>query len=158
MNKDYCIVVGVDGSEGGVRALRWAVREAARRGGTINAVTAFTFGDIDGSGLTYRQRHELADQMLGDQVRAALAENPRVDVTARAVFGEAVEVLLNSAHNADLLVLGSHGHGRLYHAVVGSVAEACVRAGICPVVVVPVPASDTQTAVAQSAGMPAAIL
>jgi len=159
MNKEYRIVVGVDGSEGGKRALRWALREAARHGGTIHAVTAITCDAVDGSSVTYRERqHELGEQMLGDQVVAALGDNPRVAVTTRVVFGEAAEVLLDSAHDADLLVLGSHGHGRLYHAVLGSVAETCVRGGICPVVVVPVPASNKQTAAAQSTGMPAAIL
>ena len=159
MKREYRLVVGVDGSEGGERALRWAVHEAARRGGTVQAVTAFTFDGVDGSSLTYRQRqHEVAEQMLGKQVVAALADNPRVAVTTRVVFGEATEVLLDSAHNADLLVLGSHGHGRLYHAVLGSVTEACVRGGICPVVVVPVPASEKQPAKAESTGMPAGIL
>ena len=159
MSKDYRIVVGVDGSDDGQRALRWAVHEAARRGGTVQAVTAFTFDGVDGSNLTYRQRqHEVAERVLGEQVVAALADNPRVAVTTRVVFGSAAEVLLDSAHNADLLVLGSHGHGRLYHAVLGSVTEACVRGGICPVVVVPVPASEKQPAKAESTGMPAGIL
>ena len=159
MNKEYRLVVGVDGSEGGERALRWAVHEAARRGGTVQAVTAFTFDGVDGSNLTYRRRqHELTEQMLGKQVVAALADNPRVAVTTQVVFGEATEVLLDSAQNADLLVLGSHGHGRLYHAVLGSVAEACVRGGICPVVVVPVPAAVKEPAKAESTGMPAGIL
>ncbi len=54
MNTNYRIVVGVDGSEGGERALRWAVHEAARRGGTVQAVTAFTFDGVDASSLTYR--------------------------------------------------------------------------------------------------------
>lgn len=159
MNKDYRLVVGVDGSEGGERALRWAVHEAARRGGTVQAVTAFTFDDVDASSLTDRQRqYALAEQMLGDQVVAALSDNPRVAVTTRVVFGSATEVLLDSARSADLLVLGSHGHGRLYHAVLGSVAEACVRGGVCPVVVVPVPSDDKPSATAGSSGMPAAIL
>jgi nucleotide-binding universal stress UspA family protein len=157
MSKDYRLVVGVDGSEGGERALRWAVHEAGRRGGTVHAVTAFTFDDV--ANLTHRERqHDVAEQMLGKQVVAALADNPRVAVTTRVVFGEATEVLLDSAHTADLLVLGSHGHGRLYHAVLGSVTEACVRGGICPVVVVPVPASEKQPAKAESTGMPAGIL
>jgi nucleotide-binding universal stress UspA family protein len=159
MNTNYRIVVGVDGSEGGERALRWAVHEAARRGGTVQAVTAFTFDGVDGSNLTYRRRqHELTEQMLGTQVVAALADNPRVAVTTRVVFGTATEVLLDSAQQADLLVLGSHGHGRLFHAVLGSVADACVRGGVCPVVVVPVPQTDAVPAAATSTGMPAAIL
>jgi nucleotide-binding universal stress UspA family protein len=159
MKNYYRIVVGVDGSEGGERALRWAVHEAARRGGTVQAVTAFTFDGIDGSSLTYRERqHELAEQMLGAQVVAALADDPRVAVTTRVVFGSATEVLLDSARGADLLVLGSHGHGRLYHAVLGSVAEASVRGGVCPVVIVPVPATDRPPTAPESTGMPAGIL
>ena len=159
MNKEYRTVVGVDGSDDGQRALRWATHEASRRGGRVEAVTAFTFDGLDGSSLTYRERqHALAEQMLGEQVVAALADDPRVAVTTRVVFGSATEVLLASASGADLLVLGSHGHGRLYHAVLGSVAEACVRGGVCPIVIVPVSAADKQTAPAESTGMPAAIL
>jgi nucleotide-binding universal stress UspA family protein len=159
MSKEYTVVVGVDGSEGGQRALRWAVREAARRGGMVQAVTAFTFDGLDGADLTDPQRHHaLAEQMLGAQVAAALDDDPRVAVTTRVVFGPATEVLLDSAGSADLLVLGSHGHGRLYHAVLGSVAEACVRGGVCPVVIVPVPADERQPAAAEPNGMPAAIL
>src|SRR5436190_531591 len=78
----YRIVAGLDGSDGGLRALSWAVAEAARRGGTVQAVTAWQWTEP---------------------------------------------------------VLGSHGHGRLFHAVLGSVVEQCIRAGVCPVVVVPVP-------------------
>jgi nucleotide-binding universal stress UspA family protein len=160
MNHTYRIVVGVDGSEGGQRALHWAVQEAARRGGTVQAVTAFTFDGIDGSSLRYRQsQHEQAEQMLGAQVVAALAADPRVAVTTRVVFGTARDVLLDTAHGADLLVLGSHGHGRLAHAVLGSVAEACIRGGVCPVVVVPVPHTEKAPAAAGSTtGIPAAIL
>lgn len=160
MNKEYRIVVGVDGSDGGQRALRWAVREAAHRGGAVHAVTAFTFDGVDGSTVSLRERqHELAERMLGEQAVAALADDPRVAVTTRVVFGTVTEVLLDSAGGADLLVLGSHGHSRLRHAVLGSVAEACVRGGVCPVVVVPVPpGSDQEPAAAAATGMPAAIL
>jgi nucleotide-binding universal stress UspA family protein len=74
------------------------------------------------------------------------------------VFGTATEVLLDSARDADLLVLGSHGHGRVFHAVLGSVAEACVRGGVCPVVVVPVPHTEKVSAATEATGLPAAIL
>ena len=41
MTGNYLIVVGVDGSDGGRRALDWATREAATRGGTVQAVIAW---------------------------------------------------------------------------------------------------------------------
>src|SRR5436189_4398723 len=52
--------------------------------------------------------------------------------------------LFRSNRDADLLVLGSHGHSRLYHAVVGSVAEACIRAATCHVVVEPADRKSTR--------------
>ena len=144
MNTRYRYVVGVDGSEDGERALRWAVTQAATRGGTVEAVTAFTFDGLDGSSFRYReQQYKQEAQRLDRQVAGVLGENPRTVVTARVEFGPPAAVLLGAAAVADVLVLGSHGHGRLYHAVLGSVAEACVRRAVCPVVVVPAPHAAT---------------
>ncbi len=137
----YRIVVGVDGSDGGDRALRWAVREAAERGGTVQAVIAWnweaigappTFADVD-------DPRERAERTLAAAIVAALTAGPGVSVAAEVVRGYPAQVLVEAARDADLLVLGSHGHGRVFHAVLGSVAEECVRAATCPVVVVPVP-------------------
>ncbi len=159
MKATYRIVAGVDGSPGGERALRWAVHEAASRGGTVQAVTAYTFDNIDTSSLTGRQQQqEAVEQMLGAQVVAALANDPRVAVTTRVVFGSPTEVLLDSARDANLLVLGSHGHGRFFHAVLGSVAEACVRRAACPVVVIPAPRTDRAPVGSEPIGIPSAIL
>lgn len=159
MNTTYRIVAGVDGSPGGERALRWAVHEAASRGGTVQAVAAYTFDGNDASSLASRQRHqEAVERMLGTQVVAALANDPRVAVTTRVVFGSPTDVLLDSARGASLLVLGSHGHGRLFHAVLGSVADACVRRAACPVVVVPAPRTDRAPVDPEPTGIPSAIL
>lgn len=47
---------------------------------------------------------------------------------------------------ADLLVLGSHGHSRVRHTVLGSVSEDCIRKASCPVVVIPVPVERSERA------------
>src|SRR5947209_17007426 len=142
----YRIVVGFDGSDGGFRALSWAVAEAARRGGTVRALTAWQWTEPD-IGVDLRtERDELARRSLDGAVTAARARHPEVPVAGEAVPGTPAEVLTRAAADADLLVLGSHGHGRLFHAVLGSVAEQCVRAGVCPVVVVPVPHQVTPPA------------
>jgi len=136
----YRIVVGVDGSEGGARALAWAVAEAARRGGTVQAVTAWQWADDEravATGVHPGDAEAKARTMLDEAVAVARAGHPDLPVAAEAVRGPSAEVLTAAAANADLLVLGSHGHGRIFHAVLGSVAEACVRAATCPVVVVP---------------------
>jgi nucleotide-binding universal stress UspA family protein len=135
----YRIVVGVDGSDGGIRALDWAVAEAARRGGTVHAVTAWQWTQPE-LGIDIRAEHDrMARLSLEEAVVAARAPYPKVAVSTEATPGPAAEVLTRAAADADLLVIGSHGHGRLFHAVLGSVAEACVRAAVCPVVVVPQP-------------------
>lgn len=160
MTTTYRIVVGVDGSEGGERALRWAVREAAHRtGATVQAVTAFSVDGSEAASLWYREGCETkAQDTLGGQVVRALNDNPRVAVTTHVVQGEAVEVLLDAARAADLLVLGSHGHGRLFQAVLGSVSAACVRQANCPVLVVPAPRPQRVPAPLPPEGIPAGIL
>jgi nucleotide-binding universal stress UspA family protein len=140
------IVVGFDGSEGGARALSWAVGEAAQRGGTVQAVTAWQWTD-PALGLDVRAEHDrMARLSLTEAIKGAVADHPEVPVAGDAVPGRPAEVLTRAAAGADLLVLGSHGHGRLFHAVLGSVAEECVRAAVCPVVVVPVPHEVTEPA------------
>jgi len=157
--KSYRIVVGVDGTEGSERALRWAIHEAAARGGLVTAVTAWTWADLDSAAITgpdEARRH--VEEMLGKLIVKALNDDPRVPVATQVVCGGAGEILVATARDADLLVLGSHGHGRLFHAVVGSVAEECIRRATCPVVVLPVPHDAPVAAAAGSTGMPAATL
>jgi nucleotide-binding universal stress UspA family protein len=135
----YRIVVGFDGSDGGIRALSWAVAEAAKRGGTVQAVMAWQWTEPE-LGTDVRAAHgEMARLSLEEAIATARQGHPEVPVAAEAVPGAPAEALTGAATDADLLVLGSHGHGRLFHAVLGSVAEQCVRAGVCPVVVIPVP-------------------
>jgi|SRR2546423_1567319 len=137
--KTYRIVVGFDGSDGGSRALSWAVAEAAERGGTVQAVTAWQWTEPE-LGADVRAEHgRMARLSLEEAVNTARQAHPEVTVAGEAVPGASAEVLTTAAADADLLVLGSHGHGRLFHAVLGSVAEQCIRAAVCPVVVVPVP-------------------
>jgi nucleotide-binding universal stress UspA family protein len=137
------IIVGVDGSDGGRRALRWALEEAARTGQELHVVTAWHWAGVQ----------EMAPAVTGPDEQRRFAEQgqARDIATVRAELGSTVpviqvlvqgfpaEALTDAARGARLLVLGSHGYGRLHHAVLGSVAEECVRLAPCPVVVVPVP-------------------
>jgi nucleotide-binding universal stress UspA family protein len=140
----YRIVVGFDGSDGGVRALSWAVAEAAERGGTVQAVTAWQHAEPELGAHARAEHYRTARVTLESAITEAREAHPGVTVAGEAVPGAPVDVLTRAATDADLLVLGSHGHGRLFHAVLGSVAEQCVRAAVCPVVVVPVPRPATE--------------
>jgi nucleotide-binding universal stress UspA family protein len=136
---NYRIVVGYDGSDGGARALNWAIAEAGRHGGTVQAVTAWEWTQPE-LGTVIRAEHEkLARQVLDEAAAIARRPHPHVTVSTEAAPGPAAGILTRAATGADLLVLGSHGHSRLFHAVLGSVAEACIRQSACPVVVIPVP-------------------
>jgi nucleotide-binding universal stress UspA family protein len=143
MAQNYQIVVGVDGSDGSRRALRWAVDEAASRGGAIQAVTAWQWDGIEmpppvAPNPTAARQH--ATEMLHREIDAIpVHRRSGLVIALEAIEGRPGDVLTTAAAQANLLVLGSHGHNRAWHAVLGSVSEECVRKATCPVVVVPVP-------------------
>lgn len=77
----------------------------------------------------HRELHGLADRL-----RAA-----GIDATALLVQGQTVETIVETAQRyvAELIVMGSHGHGAVWDLLVGSVSEGVIRRASCPVVVVP---------------------
>lgn len=143
MDTTHLIVVGVDGSEGGQRALHWAVAEAAHRGSAVQAVTSWRWDGLETlPPVAYSAEEER--QRAADILRRAIdtlgpTERAGVPISEEVVEGRAADALTAAARGADLLVLGSHGHSRVWHTVLGSVGEECVRKATCPVVVVPVP-------------------
>jgi nucleotide-binding universal stress UspA family protein len=144
MKDNYLIVVGVDGSEGGRRALDWAATEAAARGGSVQAVVTWRWDgpDIERPSVTNPEEERRHAQQILDRELTALTtrHGSAHTVAGEVVEGRAAVALTNAARRADLLVLGSHGHSRLRHTVLGSVSEECIRLATCPVLVVPVPA------------------
>ena len=66
------------------------------------------------------------------------------DVTTLHIQGPLVEKILHEAseQKADLIVIGSHGHGAIYDLLVGSVTHGVIKEARCPVVVVPAPSKD----------------
>ena len=142
MDGEYRVVVGVDGSEGGRRALAWAIAEAQARGGSVLAILAWQWDTLEPfEPLTPDDAREQAERALAATLDAVpVPDSVRVDQDV--IEGAAGTSLARAAAGADLLVVGSHGHGRLHHRVLGSVSEDCVRRATCPVVIIPVPAAD----------------
>ncbi|HEY7042252.1 MAG TPA: universal stress protein [Nocardioidaceae bacterium] len=139
------IVVGVDASEGSAVALRWALEEARLRGSTVEVVHAWHYPylascDITGmapAGLSLGDL-EAGERAVLDRAVAAGGTAPEgVTVNPILADGGAAEVLLEAAVGADLLVVGSRGHGGFAGLLLGSVSEHCVHHSPCPVVVVP---------------------
>ena len=87
---------------------------------------------------------EVNDGLAAQEERlSGLAERWRVSgltVETKALVGLAVDDILEQAteFQADYIVLGSHGHGALFHLFSGSVVTGVLKRAVCPVVVVPI--------------------
>lgn len=79
--------------------------------------------------LQREQLHELADRLRRD----------RIDVTARFLTGTVSTTILGEARRitAELIIMGSHGHGNVYHVLFGGVGQKVMRKADCPVMLVP---------------------
>lgn len=132
------IVVGVDGSKSSKEALRWAIRQARLTGASVDAVTAWRYPV--GYGLAPGGEGIDLENDARKALIAALNEvsglEPDVPVRPQVTEGRASEVLLRAAEGADLLVVGSRGHGEIAAALHGSVSLHCVLHAQCPVLVV----------------------
>jgi nucleotide-binding universal stress UspA family protein len=136
---DRRIVVGVDGSPWSRNALRWAVRQAALTGSVVDAVIAWhDRGSYVGYAWLIADTFDadLAAKTLSEAVDSTSAAGSAVTVRQRVMEGHAACVLLGEAHGADLLVVGSRGHGGFTGMLLGSVSQHCVRHSPCPVVIV----------------------
>lgn len=132
------IVVGVDGSAAGRRALHWAVQEAHRRGAEVRALIAWRWDTAEGVDTISSAEADEAARTLGRELYSLpAAVRGGVTISTEAMEGRPADVLTKAAQHADLLVLGSHGHSHQLIQVLGSVAEECVRNATCPVVVLP---------------------
>ncbi|WP_197319059.1 universal stress protein [Saccharomonospora sp. NB11] len=137
------LVVGYDGSAAAEHALRWALSEAASRGGEVSVI-AVREREEALPGTSYAlQPHGVRPRLDERQVRDRLhdvvsrAVPPEVPVTETVRTGDPATVLVNASAEADLLVVGRHRHGAASEVLLGSVAASCVRRARCPVVVVP---------------------
>jgi nucleotide-binding universal stress UspA family protein len=131
------IVVGVDGFESSRSALRWAVRQAKLTGAVVEVVTAWHIPA--GTGFAppadMPDYQEDAFEILAEAVAEMCTVDPDVQVCPRVVEGQAGRVLVAAAEGADLLVVGSRGHGGLAEALLGSVGQYCVHHAPCPVLI-----------------------
>ena len=140
MNATRKIVVGVDGSENSLRALKWALAEARLRGDRVEVLHGWHFpyvADPTGVGAYPTDAFaESAELVLREAMAACATEAKGVDVTTTAVQSGGANFLVEASQEADLLVVGRRGHGGFISLVMGSVAHQVVSHAHCPVVVV----------------------
>jgi nucleotide-binding universal stress UspA family protein len=142
------IVVGVDGSEHGRRALLWAHYEAGLRGDELTAVLAWGLFDqlhADG-GASFDPDYGPADAAaaLDATIADTLGADAAAEVRKEVVCDLPARALLDAARDAELLAVGPRGRGELRELMLGSVSQACLHHARCPVAIVR--ASDKQAA------------
>jgi nucleotide-binding universal stress UspA family protein len=147
------IVVGVDGSKSARGALAWALAEARLRGDVVRVVSAWClspswYGGIGLALLVPEDSFRRAAEQAVDESLAALADDADGVRVERVILeGTAAEVLLEATKDADLLVVGSRGHGTLAGMLLGSVSQQVAHYASCPVVIF----HDTAAAAAEAA-------
>jgi len=131
------VVVGVDGSDVSETVLRWARNQAKATGGRLRVVFGWHVTD-QSRDVPMRIEADLdraAEGRVAELVAAAAPDVPTEQVVQEAA---PVDLLLREAKGADLLVLGSIGHGGTGSQPRGTVVRSCLDRAPCPVVVVPV--------------------
>ena len=145
------VVVGTDGSPSAHRAVSWALGEARLRKAPLHIVHAWMLPLLDALpepwlvatpvGHTDDELHERVAAAAREFLEAAVAEakaaEPGLDVIGELAEMRPAAALLEAARDADLLVVGSRGHGGFSGLLLGSVSSQCVHHATCPVVVVP---------------------
>jgi nucleotide-binding universal stress UspA family protein len=131
------IFVGVDGSPSSIEALRWAKRIGDGIGAEITAVTTWEYPSSYGLGAVptdWRPDDDAAAQ-LAEALRLAFGSPQPAGVTSQIIEGHAAAVLVEISAGAEMLVVGSRGHGGFVGLLLGSVSAYCAEHASCPVVV-----------------------
>ncbi len=132
------IVVGIDGSKCSIAALEWAVRQAELTGAQVEALTTWEWPNTFGVTLVVPEGYDPeadARDILEDSIKAAQEAHPDVVIRPIVVRSHPAPALVEASRGADLVVVGSRGHGEFTGMLLGSVSEHCASNAHCPVLV-----------------------
>lgn len=141
----FLIIVGFDGSEHSRAALKWAIDEARQRHGQLHLVTAWNkppmawypavletaAGEIAAEDSPQQTARALQDEALKSAEQAGITASGQLTETHSPA-----SAILNAARDADLVVVGSRGHGGFPGLHLGSVSTQVVNHAPCPVLVI----------------------
>jgi nucleotide-binding universal stress UspA family protein len=136
------IVVGVDGSPSSRAALTWAAAEAADHGADLVVINAWEHTLLPPAGSVSVSEKYVPDpsQRTADDliqvIKEVLGENPAVLVQPLVKQGNPAHVLIDHSSDADLLVVGTRGHGGFAGLILGSVSQHVAGYAKCPVAVI----------------------
>ena len=143
MREIKTILAPVDFSAGSAWALDYAQMVAKRFGAAIHLVHICEVPSMATASMdAYAVAYSDFSQRLGDEAEHQLAEIAAgiqdIRTSTEILFGNPARCIVTAANtnNADLIVMGTHGHGAIAHVVMGNVAERVVRTAPCPVLTV----------------------
>jgi nucleotide-binding universal stress UspA family protein len=129
------ITAGVDGTEESLAALDWAAREAVRRGLPLRVVHAWRYAEALATADRDTQ-HGWVSEGVAQAVHTVSERHPELAVSVDVVEGGAAHALAGAAAEAEMLVLGSRGHGPVVGFLLGSVGQQVIAEATRPVVLV----------------------
>ena len=136
------VLVGVDGSPSSRKALTWAAAEAAEHGADLTVINVWQHtlpppaGSVSVSERQVPEPSQHTPDELIAEIKDALGDDPPVRVQPRVMQGNPARVLIEQSAEADLLVVGTRGHGGFAGLVIGSVSQHVAAYAECPVTVV----------------------
>jgi nucleotide-binding universal stress UspA family protein len=146
---DSRILVGVDGSDASIDALRRAATFAAAFDAPLEAIMTWEYPvSFDGGYylLDDWSPENDAKQVLDSVIERALGDTVPADFVGTTLQGPPARVLIEQSEHAAMLVVGSRGHGGFVGLLLGSVSAACAAHAHCPVLIVHDPGIEKATA------------
>ncbi len=140
------VVVGVDGSEAGDRAVEFAAATAARSTSRLHLLSALREDDkgayqtqpwelVTGPAVT-AEKTEHASSLIEKLISAISARHPGLTITHEVIDGKPADALIEASKLAGLVVVGTRGRGGFKGLLLGSVSHGVIHEAACPVAVI----------------------
>ena len=131
------ILVGIDGSERGERALEWAARRAERDGASLTLLAVVDPSVAREAGVDVETMRRATQEAVDASAAGLFREHPGVDASVSVVEGRIVDSIIEAAAAHDMVVVGSHHGATIGESVGGAKGLRISVSTVAPTVVVP---------------------
>ena len=132
------IVVGIDGSASSVKAAEWAATQAELTGAVLEVLMTWEWPASYGWSLPIPSDYDPekdSERALDKALEPVRQAHPAITIAPSVAEGHPAPLLVDASKGAELLVVGSRGHGEFAGMLLGSVSEHCAANAHCPVLV-----------------------